>query len=192
MRFRLSAISTPHLTFTSPHLTHLTYTSTSSQIASNNGRIEGHWDLIVGDDIRQLLMAMTGCERIHNTPMPFNYLTFLRIFMVGWIVTYPLVMLPSAIEPVSSLRLLIHASSLHPCHRLSSSPTPRAWTRLDALGRAWTRLDALGRPSAAPQFVVGSFGWWTTLGVDSFIIFSERLRISTCALCLGQAALPCP
>ena len=62
----------------------------SSQLANNNGRIEGHWDLIVGDDIRQLLMAMTGCERINNTPMPFNYLTFLRIFMVGWILTYPL------------------------------------------------------------------------------------------------------
>ena len=39
------------------------------------------WDLIIGDDIRALLQAMTGCERINSTPMPFNYLTILRMCM---------------------------------------------------------------------------------------------------------------
>ena len=59
-----------------------------AQIAAG-GRLEGHWDLIIGDDIRGLLQASTGCDGINTTPMPFNYLTFLRIYMVVWVLTYP-------------------------------------------------------------------------------------------------------
>ena len=62
----------------------------SAQMINNHGHIQGHWDLIIGNDILALLRAMTGCERINTTPMPFNYLTILRIFMVLWGLTYPL------------------------------------------------------------------------------------------------------
>ena len=32
---------------------------------------------------------MTGCERIKRTSMPYNYIANLRIFMVTWMLTYP-------------------------------------------------------------------------------------------------------
>jgi putative membrane protein len=34
--------------------------------------------------------ALGGCERISKTPMPFGYLAQQRIFMLLWLVTYPL------------------------------------------------------------------------------------------------------
>jgi hypothetical protein len=69
--------------------------SACSGISSRVVRLRLQWDLIVGDDIRALLQAMTGCERINSTPMPFNYLTILRIFMVAWVLTYPVFIIGS-------------------------------------------------------------------------------------------------
>ena len=65
-----------------------------AQIATT-GRLDGHWDLVVGHDIRALLQASTGCDGINTTPMPFNYLTFLRIYMVVWVLTYPIFIVAS-------------------------------------------------------------------------------------------------
>mmetsp|Transcript_7096 Transcript_7096/g.20581 ORF Transcript_7096/g.20581 Transcript_7096/m.20581 type:complete len:225 (+) Transcript_7096:786-1460(+) len=48
-----------------------------------------NWDLAIGQDIAALVNALGGCERIAKTPMPFGYLSQLRIFMIIWIVTWP-------------------------------------------------------------------------------------------------------
>ena len=62
----------------------------AAQTSVNSMGLKGHWDLVVGDDIRTLLTAVTSCEGINTTPMPFNYLTFLRIYMIAWSVSYPI------------------------------------------------------------------------------------------------------
>lgn len=40
-----------------------------------------NWDLILANDLKALVDALGGCERIAKTPMPFGYLSQLRIFM---------------------------------------------------------------------------------------------------------------
>jgi len=48
------------------------------------------WKIVIGNDIKSLVDALGGCERIQKTPMPFGYLAQQRIFMLIWLVTYPL------------------------------------------------------------------------------------------------------
>ena len=53
-------------------------------------RVTGSWDILMGQDIKALVDALGGCERIQKTPMPFGYLAQQRIFMLTWLLTYPL------------------------------------------------------------------------------------------------------
>jgi len=48
------------------------------------------WQIVLGADLKALVDALGGCERISKTPMPFGYLAQQRIFMLLWLVTYPL------------------------------------------------------------------------------------------------------
>ena len=40
------------------------------------------WKIVIGNDIKSLVDALGGCERIQKTPMPFGYLAQQRIFML--------------------------------------------------------------------------------------------------------------
>jgi putative membrane protein len=44
----------------------------------------------MGADIKALIDAIGACERIYKTPMPFGYLAQLRIFILVWLITWPL------------------------------------------------------------------------------------------------------
>jgi len=48
------------------------------------------WKIVIGNDIKSLVDALGGCERIQKTPMPFGYLAQQRIFMLLWLLSYPL------------------------------------------------------------------------------------------------------
>ncbi|EOD26634.1 hypothetical protein EMIHUDRAFT_236677 [Emiliania huxleyi CCMP1516] len=43
------------------------------------------WKIVIGNDIKSLVDALGGCERIQKTPMPFGYLAQQRIFMLIWL-----------------------------------------------------------------------------------------------------------
>mmetsp|Transcript_42006 Transcript_42006/g.103582 ORF Transcript_42006/g.103582 Transcript_42006/m.103582 type:complete len:534 (+) Transcript_42006:92-1693(+) len=47
-------------------------------------------DIVLAVDIKALVDALGGCERIAKTPMPFGYLAQLRIFILLWLVSWPL------------------------------------------------------------------------------------------------------
>mmetsp|Transcript_46682 Transcript_46682/g.108973 ORF Transcript_46682/g.108973 Transcript_46682/m.108973 type:complete len:501 (+) Transcript_46682:7-1509(+) len=47
------------------------------------------WDLVVSNDIKALVDALGGCERIAKTPMPFGYLAQLRMFILLWLISWP-------------------------------------------------------------------------------------------------------
>jgi predicted membrane chloride channel (bestrophin family) len=53
-----------------------------------------NWDLIVSNDLKALVDALGGCERIAKTPMPFGYLAQLRIFILLWLISWPFALAP--------------------------------------------------------------------------------------------------
>ncbi|KAJ1628103.1 Bestrophin, RFP-TM, chloride channel-domain-containing protein [Pavlovales sp. CCMP2436] len=53
-------------------------------------RTSDNWDMIISADIKALVDALGACERIAKTPMPFGYLAQLRIFILIWLITWPL------------------------------------------------------------------------------------------------------
>jgi len=53
-------------------------------------RTSDNWDMIISADIKALVDALGACERIAKTPMPFGYLAQLRIFILVWLITWPL------------------------------------------------------------------------------------------------------
>ena len=60
------------------------------QAENSMGRpLNASWDMVMGRDISALVNALGGCERIQKTPMPFGYLAQQRIFMLSWLLTYP-------------------------------------------------------------------------------------------------------
>jgi putative membrane protein len=46
--------------------------------------------MVMSADIKALVDALGACERIAKTPMPFGYLAQLRIFILFWLITWPL------------------------------------------------------------------------------------------------------
>ncbi|KAJ1640752.1 Bestrophin/UPF0187 [Pavlovales sp. CCMP2436] len=53
-------------------------------------RTSDNWDMIISADIKALVDALGACERIAKTPMPFGYLAQLHIFIIIWLITWPL------------------------------------------------------------------------------------------------------
>ena len=54
------------------------------------GGLSCNWYVVMGADIKALVDALGGCERIAKTPMPFNYLALLRMVTLLWLLSYPL------------------------------------------------------------------------------------------------------
>ena len=62
-----------------------------AQMRLNHGRAMGHWDLAIADDVRGLLQAMTGCERVRAAPVAL-YISLLPSALVLWLLVYPVVL----------------------------------------------------------------------------------------------------
>lgn len=54
------------------------------------GLISGEQMLILSKDITELTNTCGACERIQNTPIPFSYSSFIKKFIVLYVVTLPL------------------------------------------------------------------------------------------------------
>lgn len=61
----------------------------ADQAVSNHGRAIGHWDLAINEDVRGLLGAMTGCERVRAAAAVPLYVAPIPFIMTCWLVAYP-------------------------------------------------------------------------------------------------------
>ena len=60
----------------------------------------------MANDLKALVDALGGCERIAKTPMPFGYLAQLRIFILVWLISWPFALAPEygwATIPLASI-----------------------------------------------------------------------------------------
>lgn len=54
-----------------------------------NGVITEHDLWLINQELTQLTDICGGCERIKNTPIPYSYSTFIKIFIVTYLLTLP-------------------------------------------------------------------------------------------------------